>query len=218
MEIASPFVLAAESGELSLDGFETRFGPQLSVNQFEKSDLYARGVKAGSEFSHFDPVFQIKPITLQDGRWAYLNAAFRDGILVRLGFGWGKVRKYGFHELTAAEFQEQLHSYSAWVAAALGPSLPCTAGEVYLQQLSWGRIEVSMDWRTQLPGIGIRFAAMPSRDSLEVSRAANELGQRHGSHAEEHAVKLATEALADRHPEQAAFWKSVADALKLRDK
>lgn len=158
MEIPSPFLLAADTGELSLDGFQTRFGPQLSVAEFERADLFPEAVKLASEYPHYDPVFQIKSITFKDGRWAYLNAAFRDGMLARLGFGWGMVREYGFHELTVAEFQEQLKSYSAWLESALGPSLPCIAGEAYRQQLPWGKIEASTDWRTRLPGIGVRFA------------------------------------------------------------
>jgi hypothetical protein len=155
MEIPSPFRLATDAGELSLDGFQTRFGPQMSVSEFEASDLCPLAVKAGSEYPQYDPVFQIKNVTLQDGRWAYIHALFRENLLVRLGFGWGAVREYGFHELTTQEFQEQLHSYCTWLESVLGSSLPCVGAQKYRQSSKWGKIEASTDWRTGLAGIGI---------------------------------------------------------------
>ena len=216
MEIPSPFLLAPDTGQLSLDGFQTSFGPQLSVSEFEKSDLFPLAIKLASEYPHYDPVFQMKSITLQDGRWAYLHTGFRESMLVRLGFGWGMVREYGFHELTVPEFREQLHGYSAWLESVLGPSLRCVSGQAYRQELPWGKIEASTDWRTELAGIGIRFIALPSRDFIEVGRTAYELGKSHGRNAHQYAARLATEALAEGQAEKAAFWQAVADDLKPR--
>jgi len=160
MEIPSPFLLVTDSGQLSLDGFRTSFRPQLSVFEFEKSDLFPLAIKVTSKDSEYDLLFQIKSIALRDGRWAYLHAGFRSGMLVRLGFGWGMLRDYGFHELTVPEFQQQLHSYTAWLESVLGPSLPCASGQAYRQELPWGKVEASTDMRTELAGIGIRFCRL----------------------------------------------------------
>lgn len=167
----------------------------MSVSEFEKSDLFPLAAKLVSEHPIENVIFQIKSITLQGGRWAYLNASFRESKLVRLGFGWGMIREYGFHELTVPEFEEQLRSYSDWLRSALGPSLRCISGQTYRQQLPWGDIDASTDWRTQLAGIGIRFGALRRRDFIEVSHTAHELGSRLGPNARQYAESLATEAL-----------------------
>ncbi|WP_109486640.1 hypothetical protein [Occallatibacter savannae] len=152
MEISCPFLLVPDNGELSLDGFQARFGPQMTVSDFEVSDLNSLAVKAGSEYPYYDPVFQIKNVTLHDGRWAYLHASFKDNLLVRLGFGWGMVREYGFHETTSHEFREQLQSYCAWLESMLGSSLPCIGDLKYRRALPWGKVEASIDARTGLAG------------------------------------------------------------------
>ncbi len=90
--------------------------------------------------------------------WPNTNENRRDvDMLASLGFGWGMIREYGFHELTVPEFREQLHSYSVWLKSVLGPSLPCVSGQAYRQELPWGKIEASTDWRTELAGIGVHF-------------------------------------------------------------
>jgi hypothetical protein len=216
MEIPCPFLLTADSGELSLDGFQARFGPQMTVSDFEVSDLNSLAVKVGSEYPYYHPVFQIKNVTLQDGRWAYLHASFKENLLVRLGFGWGMVREYGFHETTSHEFQEQLHSYCTWLESMFGSSLLCVGDQRYRKGLPWGKVEASVDARTGLAGIGILFTSFPSADLIEVARVAYELGMRHGKNAFQYAQRLAGEALSAGQAQEAGFWQVVSDHLKTR--
>lgn len=156
MEIPSPFVVLPDTGQLSLYGFHTRFGPRLRLPEFQESDIFPFAVRV-THFPEYDPGYQIDSITLEDGRWAYIFVGFQEGTLVRLGFGWGMLREYGFHELTPPEFQQQLRSYKAWLESALGPSLPCCLPISYSQEFRWGKIEASTDRRTNLTGIGIWF-------------------------------------------------------------
>ena len=188
----------------------------MSVSDFERSDLHPMAVRAGSEYPYYDPVFQIKSVPLQDGRWAYIHAAFRENLLVRLGFGWGLVREFGFHETTSLEFREQLQSYCRWLESMLGPSLQCFGDQKYRQNFRWGKIEASTDWRTGLAGIGILYTSFSSAALIEVGRVAHELGARHGQNAWQYAQQLAVEALTIGHGKDAAFWRAVSDHLRPR--
>ena len=55
-------------------------------------------------------------------------------------------------------------------------------------------------------------------DYTEVGRTAYQLGEDHGGHnAYLYATRISKEAEAEGKPDDAAFWKAVADSLKRRD-
>jgi hypothetical protein len=58
---------------------------------------------------------------------------------------------------------------------------------------------------------------MAGMDYTEVGRTSYQLAQDHGQNAYLYAVRLFKEAKADGKTDKAAFWKAVADSLKLRE-
>jgi hypothetical protein len=155
MKITSPFHLAPDTGNLSVDHYESTFSPGLRMAEFQRFDLFSIATKV-PPFPRTDEAFQVGPVKVADGTWFYVNVGFSHGVLRLVGFGWGKLRD-GFYELTTSEFAEQLHSYKAWLETEIGPSLPCDRHVIYQNQLPWGSVEASSDARTKLPGIGMRF-------------------------------------------------------------
>lgn len=155
MEIPSPFWFAPDIGELKLIGHEVRLSPRLNLVDFQNSDLFPLVAGAGKRPEHTSE-YQIPHLRLEDGRWVYLNIGFKDAALAYVGFGWGMLRN-GFIELTVHEFREQLHSYRSWLESALGPTESCAGRVVYRKVFAWGEVASSSDWRTELPGILVRF-------------------------------------------------------------
>jgi hypothetical protein len=67
----------------------------------------------------------------------------------------------------------------------------------------------------------LRAQRKPFRDWVEnvtaaVSKAADQLGRDHGSHAYDHAARLAQEARAEEKTDEAEFWGAVSTALTQR--
>jgi abortive infection bacteriophage resistance protein len=54
-------------------------------------------------------------------------------------------------------------------------------------------------------------------DYAEVGRTAYQLGRDHGPNAYLYATRLSKQAEAEGKTDESAFWKAVAESLKLRD-